>query len=77
MWNEVSFQKSEHLKTPNMNDSLQQKDLYSSKKVVFNFQIPASQQMMQFKDDFGGKEAHKSSLTGANFGYDSGCFYAV
>ena len=72
MWNEVSFQRSEQLNIPNMNGSifktLQQKDLYSSKQVVFNFQIPASQQMMQFKDDFGGKEAHKSSLTGANFG---------
>lgn len=31
-------------------------------------QIPASQQMIQFKDDFGGKETHKSGFTGSNFG---------
>ena len=36
--------------------------------VSIDFQIPASQQMIQFKDDFGGKETLKSGLTGANFG---------
>lgn len=82
MWNEVSFQRSQHFKTLTKYERLnfqtwQQKDLYSPKQVVLNFQIPASQQMIQFKDEFGGKEAHKSSLTGANFGYDSGCLYAV
>lgn len=34
-------------------------------------QIPASQQMIQFKDDFGGKEAMKGGLTGGNFGLRS------
>ena len=32
------------------------------------FQIPPSQQMIQFKDDFGNKEIYKSGITGANFG---------
>ena len=31
-------------------------------------QIPASQQIIQFKDDLGGKETYKSGVTGANFG---------
>ena len=31
-------------------------------------QIPASQQIIQFKDDLGGKENYKSGVTGANFG---------
>ncbi|XP_068715454.1 SWI/SNF complex subunit SMARCC2-like isoform X1 [Montipora capricornis] len=34
-------------------------------------QMPASQQMIQFKDDFGGKETLRSGLTGANFGLRS------
>ena len=36
--------------------------------ILFDIQIPPSQQMIQFKDDFGGKETLKSSLTGGNFG---------
>lgn len=34
-------------------------------------QIPASQQMIQFKDDFGGKETQKSGITSGNFGLRS------
>jgi len=34
-------------------------------------QIPPSQQMIQFKDDFGNKESYKSGITGANYGLRS------
>lgn len=34
-------------------------------------QIPASQQIIQFKDDLGGKETYKGGVAGANFGLRS------
>ena len=44
-------------------------DILVTVPYLFDFpQIPASQQIIQFKDDLGGKETYKSGVTGANFG---------